>query len=157
MVFPNARYWTSRTQWEWAVDPNPREADSFLEENLLPMMDHGRIHFIDEEGEMFKGFSIRIVNGHTPGQIIPVVDYKGTKIVFGADLIPTMAHLPQNWNMSYDLDQLSTIKEKMSILREALDKQYIIFFEHDSYVECCTLQDTPKGIREDRTMALAEI
>lgn len=154
MVFPEAKYWISRKQWEWAIDPNPREADSFLEENILPMMEHGRVHFVEEEGELFDGFSVRIVNGHTPGQIIPIIKYKDTSLVFMADLIPTMAHLPLIWNMSYDLDQLASIEEKREILEESFRNNYILFFEHDLYNECCTLKETPKGIRQDRVFRL---
>lgn len=157
LTFPNADYWVSRTQWEWAVNPNIREADAFLEENILPMMDSGHLKFVDQEGELFAGFSVRIVNGHTPGQIIPVIDYKGTKLVYTADLIPTVAHLPLLYNMSYDLDQLATIEEKRSILSEAFHNNYYLFFEHDVRYECCTLKETPKGFREDRLMRLSEI
>ena len=97
LTFPNARYWASRQQWEWALDPNPREADSFLEENLLPIMDSGHLHFVDEETELFDGFSVRIVNGHTPGQLIPMVKINGKTIVYTADLMPTVAHIPLIW------------------------------------------------------------
>ncbi|MCF8223252.1 MAG: MBL fold metallo-hydrolase [Bacteroidales bacterium] len=157
MVFPNARYWVSRQQWDWAVKPNPREADSFLEENLLPMMGHGKLHMVEKPGKLFEGVSVRFVRGHTPGQMIPVIDYKDTKIVYTADLIPTVAHLPLLWNMSYDLDQLATIEEKKSLLEESLTNDYILFFEHDIYTECCTVKDTIKGIREDRLMKFADI
>lgn len=157
LTFPNADYWVSRRQWEWAVNPNIREASAYPEDNLLPMMDSGHLRFIDDEGELFKGVSVRIVNGHTPGQIIPVLDYKDTKVIFAADLIPTVAHIPLLWNMSYDIDQLATIEEKESILKESLDKGYILFFEHDLNTECCTLKDTPKGIREDRLIKLSDI
>lgn len=157
MVFPNAKYWVSRQQWDWAVNPNLREADSFLEENLLPMMGHGKLHMVEKAGKLFEGLDVRIVNGHTPGQLVPVIDYKGSKIIFAADLIPTVAHIPLLWNMSYDLDQLTTIKEKKEILEEVLSNKYVLFFEHDLFTECCTLKDTPKGIREDRLMKFSEI
>jgi glyoxylase-like metal-dependent hydrolase (beta-lactamase superfamily II) len=157
LTFPNARYWVSRRQWEWAINPNPREADSFLEENLLPMMDSGHLHFVDEEGELFDGFAVKMVNGHTPGQLIPYVKFNGKTLVYMADLIPTVAHIPLIWNMGYDLDQLATIEEKRDILKEAFDKNYILFFEHDVFTECCTLKDTPKGIREDQLLRFSEI
>ncbi|MEA1886396.1 MAG: MBL fold metallo-hydrolase [Bacteroidota bacterium] len=157
MVFPNAKYWVSRQQWDWAINPNPREADSFLEENLLPMMGHGKLHMVEKAGKLFEDVSVRIVNGHTPGQLIPIIDYKKTKLVFAADLIPTVAHIPLLWNMSYDLDQLATIREKREILEESLANKYILFFEHDIHTECCTLKDTTKGIREDRLMKFSDI
>jgi glyoxylase-like metal-dependent hydrolase (beta-lactamase superfamily II) len=157
LSFPNAEYWISRSQWEWAVDPNIREADSFLEENLLPIKDSGRLRLVDEEGELFPGFSVRFVNGHTVGQMIPLIDYSGTTLVYTADLIPTIAHLPLIWNMSYDLDQLATIEEKRTLLQESLDNNYILFFEHDVFTECCTLKETPKGIREDQLFNFSDL
>ncbi|MDX2413885.1 MAG: MBL fold metallo-hydrolase [Bacteroidales bacterium] len=157
LTFPDANIWVGRTQWEWAVEPNLREAGAFLEENILPLMDSGRLHFVDEEGELFEGFSLRIVNGHTPGQLIPIIDYKDTKLVYTADLIPTIAHIPLIWNMSYDMDQLATIEEKSTILQEALENKYILFFQHDLHVECCILKDTPKGIREDRLFKFKDL
>jgi glyoxylase-like metal-dependent hydrolase (beta-lactamase superfamily II) len=157
LTFPKADYWVSRRQWDWAINPNKREASAYPEDNLLPMMDSGHLRFTDEEAELFKGISVRIVDGHTPGQIIPVIEYKGTKVIFAADLIPTLAHIPLLWNMSYDIDQLKTIEEKESILGESLDNGYIIFFEHDLDTECCTLKNTPGGIREDRLFKLSDL
>lgn len=156
LTFPDADYIVSREQWEWALGGNIREAGAYPEENLLPMMESGRLKFIDE-GELLPGVTLRMVNGHTPGQLIPIIDYKGTRIVFAADLIPTVAHIPLLWNMSYDLDQLATIREKESLLRESLDNNYTLFFEHDLEIECCTLKETPGGIREDRTFTLQEL
>jgi glyoxylase-like metal-dependent hydrolase (beta-lactamase superfamily II) len=156
LTFPNADYLVSKEQWEWALAGNVREAGSYPQENLLPMRESGRLKFA-AEGELIPGISLRVVNGHTPGQLIPVIDYNGTVIVFAADLIPTVAHIPLIWNMSYDLDQLATISEKESLLREAVDNGYVLFFEHDPEIECCTLKHTPGGIREDRIFKLHDL
>jgi glyoxylase-like metal-dependent hydrolase (beta-lactamase superfamily II) len=147
LVFPNATYHVSRTQWEWAIKNNLREEDAFLEENILPIGQSGRLNLIDEEGGLFSGFSVRIFSGHTPGLMIPVIKYGGTTFVYTGDLIPTVAHLPLIWNMSYDIESLKTIDEKIAILTEALEKNYVLIFQHDEHVECCNLQMTPKGIR----------
>jgi len=157
LVFPNALYHVSRTQWEWAVKNNPREEDSFLEENFIPISDSGRLNLVDEDGELFKDFSVRICYGHTPGLMIPVINYKGRTIVYAGDLIPTVAHLPLIWNMSYDIESLKTIDEKKQILEEALEKNYILVFQHDQHIECCDLQMTPKGIRAKNKFKFSEI
>lgn len=156
-TFQGARYWVSRRQWEWALKSNLREAAAYPGENIEALDKGGDLRLVEEEGELFNGFSVRMVNGHTPGQLIPVIDYKGTRLVFSADLFPTIAHIPLLWNMAYDLDQLATIEEKERILRESLENNYILFFEHDLHVECCTLTDTPKGIREDRVFRFSDI
>jgi glyoxylase-like metal-dependent hydrolase (beta-lactamase superfamily II) len=146
-VFPEAFYHVSRAQWEWTLKNNPREADAFLEENYLPMSHIGRLNLVDEEEELFEEFSVRICYGHTPGLMIPVIKYKNKTIVYTGDLIPTIAHLPLIWNMSYDIESLKTIEEKESILTESLENNYILVFQHDDQTECCSLEMTPKGIR----------
>jgi len=157
LVFPQAIYHVSRTQWEWAAKNNLREADAFLEENIKPIAESGRLNLVDEEGEMFKGFSVRFCYGHTPGLMIPVIDYKDKTFVYVGDLIPTAAHLPLIWNMSYDIESLKTIEEKKSLLEEALDNDYILVFQHDEHVECCNLRMTPKGIRAKDKFSFSEI
>jgi glyoxylase-like metal-dependent hydrolase (beta-lactamase superfamily II) len=147
LAFPQASYHVSRTQWEWASKNNVREEDAFLEENIIPVMDSGHLNLVDEEGELFPGISVRICYGHTPGLMIPVINYKGKTLVYTGDLIPTVAHIPVIWNMSYDIESLKTIEEKKKILKEALEGGYILVFQHDENVECCTLEMTPKGIR----------
>ena len=155
-VFKNATYWVSKTQWDWAMNPNQREKDSFLKENLLPMQESGLLKFVYENMELFPGFRLRMFNGHTKGQMIPFIDYKGRTIVFTADLIPSVTHIPIVYNMSYDVFPLETLKEKDHFLHEALDNNYILFFQHDAYTECCNLRMTEKGIREKDTFALKE-
>ena len=157
LVFPEAMHHVSRVQYEWASANNIREADAFLEENILPLAQSGRLNLVDEEGELFKDFSVRICYGHTPGLMIPVMDYNGKKLVYTGDLIPTMAHIPLIWNMSYDIESLKTIEEKKSILQEALDGNYILVFQHDAHFECCTLEMTAKGIRAKDKFSFNEI
>jgi glyoxylase-like metal-dependent hydrolase (beta-lactamase superfamily II) len=157
LTFPEATCHVSRAQWEWAVKNNVREADSFLEENIIPIMDSGHLNLVDEEEELFPGFSVRICYGHTPGLMIPVIKYKDKILVYTGDLIPTIAHLPVLWNMSYDIESLKTIEEKEKLLKEALDKDYILVFQHDEHIECCTLEMTPKGIRAKEKFDFKEI
>ncbi len=157
LTFPQASYHVSRLQWEWAVKNNPREEDAFLEENIIPVADSGHLILVDEEGELFPGFSVRIFRGHTPGLMIPVIDYKGRTLVYTGDLIPTVAHLPLIWNMSYDIESLKTIEEKREILENALANDHILVFQHDEHVECCTVEMTPKGIRAKEKFRFHEI
>lgn len=157
LLFPNAAYHVSRAQWEWALKNNLREADAFLEENILPIGQSGRLNLIDEDGELFRGFDVRICFGHTPGLMIPVIDYNGRKLVYTGDLIPTMAHIPLIWNMSYDIESLKTIDEKKQLLQEAFEGNYTLVFQHDANHECCTLEMSPKGIRAKEKFSFEEI
>lgn len=157
IAFPNAEYHVSRTQWEWAAKNNLREADSFLEENILPVQQSGHLNLVDEECELFPGFSFRMCEGHTPGLMIPVIKYKDKTLVYTGDLFPTLAHLPIIWNMSYDIESLKSIGEKDRMLKEGLEGNYIFVFQHDEKTECCNLEMTPKGIRAKDKFRFDEI
>lgn len=146
LAFPNANYRVSRQQWDWAMNSNRRESASFLKENIKPIEESGRLILFDKEGELFPGFEVRIFNGHSVGQAIPLIRHNGKTVVFAADLIPTMAHLPLPYVMSYDTQPLITLTEKEDFLNEAADNDYLLFFEHDLYNECCTLKRTEKGV-----------
>ena len=147
LTFPKATYHVSQTQWDWAVKNNLREADSFLEENILPIGKSGHLSLIEKDGELFPGFSVMLCYGHTPGLMIPMIKRNGKILIYTGDLIPTIAHIPLIWNMSYDIESLKTIEEKERLLTAALLGNYILVFQHDEHVECCTLEMTPKGIR----------
>jgi glyoxylase-like metal-dependent hydrolase (beta-lactamase superfamily II) len=156
-AFPEATYHVSRTQWEWALKNNLREADSYPEENILPIIESGKLNLVGEEGELFPGFSVIICNGHTPGLMLPVIKYKGRTLVYTGDLIPTIAHIPLIWNMSYDIESLKTIEEKERLLNEAVENNYILVFQHDEHIECCTVEMTEKGIRAKDKFRFSDI
>lgn len=155
-VFPNAYYHISKTQWEWANESNIREDDAFLPENIRPFEKSGKLNLIDEGDNICEGIDLWICYGHTPGLIVPVINYKDRKIIYTGDLIPTMAHISLLWNMSYDLLPLATISEKEIILEEALENDSVLLFQHDEKTECCTLTRTPKGIRAGKTGKLSD-
>lgn len=153
-TFPNATYHTSRRQWEWGTNPNNREKASFLKENILPILEHGKLNLIENDSELFPGISVRLFDGHTDGQVIPFIRYGEKTIVYMADLLPAAAHIPLPYVMSYDTRPLLTLDEKEKFLNEAAAKGYILFFEHDLYRECCTVQATEKGVRMKESFAL---
>jgi glyoxylase-like metal-dependent hydrolase (beta-lactamase superfamily II) len=157
LTFPNATHHVSKVQWEWAVKNNLREADSFLEENIMPIKQLGKLNLVGGDGELFPGFSVMICYGHTPGLMIPIIKYKDKTLVYTGDLIPTLGHIPLIWNMSYDIESLKTIEEKQRLLNEALDRNYVFVFQHDENVECCNLEMTSKGIRAKDKFGFSEI
>lgn len=167
-AFKNALFWSNERHWHWATEPNEREKASFLKENILPIQQSGQLRFVnshtdlfDEQGKLLsssfsENISIRWVNGHTSAMMLPQISYKGKTIVYMADLLPAVAHLPLPYIMAYDMQPLVTLKEKKSFLQEALENDYILFFEHDPLIECCTLQLTEKGIRMKDHFMLSE-
>ncbi len=155
-TFPNATCHISKTHWDLAVNPNRREKASFLPENFLPLQKHNCLNLIKEEGEIIPGIEVKIYNGHTVGQMIPYITFKDKKIVFGADLFPSTAHIPMPYIMGYDTQPLITLKDKERFFREAINENQILFFEHDLYNECCSLEMTEKGVKVKNTFTLEE-
>ncbi len=159
-AFKNAFYWSNEAHWKWATEPNEREKASFLKENILPIQESGQLKFQDiskTESAILQGLKFHYAFGHTDAMMLPMIEYKGRTIVFMADLLPSVAHLPLPYVMGYDMFPLTTLREKKIFLTEALEKDYVLFFEHDPLVECCTLQQTEKGIRVKDTFKLSDL
>lgn len=166
-AFKNATYWSHADHWNWAVHPNDREKASFLKDNILPIQESGQLKFIEGETAAIDGrlaeipftdnFSVRLVNGHTNSMMLPQIHYKGRTIVYMADLLPSVAHLPIPYVMAYDMFPLTTLQEKKSFLTEAVENNYLLYFEHDPQIELAALVQTEKGVRGGETLKLTEL
>ena len=160
-VFKNANYWTNNGHWKWATQPNAREKASFLKENIIPIEESGQLKYITKEGQLtkniFENIDVFFADGHTESQMIPIINYKGQKIAFMADLLPSIGHIPLPYVMGYDTRPLLTLKEKESFLKMAEEDNFNLFFEHDPINECCNLKKCEKGIRLNNTFLLSEI
>ena len=158
-AFKNATYWSNKLHWDWATHPNEREKASFLKENITPIQESGKLKFIQTSDEVAfsENIKVRFMNGHTESMMLPQINYKGKSIVFMADLLPSVAHIPLPYVMAYDMRPLQTLQEKKIFLTEAQKQDYILFFEHDPLIECCNLQLTEKGIRSRDTFKLSDI
>ncbi|MCM4154987.1 MBL fold metallo-hydrolase [Gramella sp. AN32] len=162
-AFKNAHFWSNKEHWNWATQPNDREKASFLKENIIPMEQSGKLIFVErKKDESFKnsedlGFGILFVDGHTDKQMIPHINYKGKKLVFMADLLPTAGHIPLPFVMGYDTRPLLTMPEKKKFLEKAAEEGYYLWLEHDAHNEIITLKNTEKGVRHDKTYTFNEI
>lgn len=168
-AFKNATYWSNEAHWNWATTPNEREKASFLKENILPIKESGQLSLVDAPATHFanngllhsvsfaNNVDIRFVHGHTEKMMLPQIQYKGHTIVYMADLLPSVGHLPLPYVMSYDMFPLTTLTEKKSFLQEAFENQYVLFFEHDAVHECVKLVQTEKGIRSGAGFTLADL
>ncbi len=182
-AFKNATYWSNKQHWESATNPNDREKASFLKENILPIQESGQLKFIEHPLERLKekakkidgitsieipkkfkfetkfseNISLLFVNGHTAAMMLPKINYNSKTIVYMADLLPSVYHIPMPYVMGYDMFPLTTMNEKKSFLTEALKNDYILFFEHDPVNECCNLHQTERGIRQKETFRLKDI
>ncbi len=154
-AFKNATFWSNKSHWDWAINPNPREKASFLSENILPIQESGQLNFVDEKSNL--GFEVLYMDGHTEKQMLPKIQYQDKTIVFMADLLPTAGHIPLPYVMGYDTRPLITMNEKASFLKEAADNNYYLFLEHDAQQELCTVQHTEKGVRLKDTFQFQDI
>ena len=157
-TFKNATYWSHKKHWEWANNPNSREKASFLSENIRPIKESGQLTLL--EGDEFimenspLGFDVIVVNGHTEKQMLPLISYKNRTIVFTADLIPTVGHLPLAYVMGYDTRPLISLEEKNRFLKLAYEKKFLLFMEHDPFHELINLRQTEKGVRMNQNHTL---
>ena len=161
-AFKNAKFWTNNEHWQWALQPNVREKASFLKENLSPMQESGQLNFIEKGNTSYLsglplGFDVLFVDGHTDKMMIPHIQYKGKTIVFTADLIPTVGHIPLPYVMGYDTRPLLTLGEKEQFLNTAVENDYLLFFEHDAHNQLCSLKKTERGVRLNEIYSFNEI
>lgn len=158
-AFKHAVYWSNEAHWKWATQPNDREKASFLKENILPIQESGQLKMIETKDSISfsNQMQIRFAFGHTEAMMLPQITYKNKQIVYMADLLPSVGHIPLPYVMSYDTRPLETLKEKKAFLTEAAANDYILFFEHDPQYECCTLQVTEKGIRHGEVFLLSDV
>lgn len=156
-AFPNARYWSHESHWKHALDSNPREKASFLHENFVPLQESGQLQFVGNDLQISDHISVFLVDGHTEKMMCPLIRYQDKTIAYMADLIPSAAHIPPNYVMSYDIRPLATMEERLDFLKNATEKHWYLYFEHDLNIEMATVQLTEKGYRMEHPFVLSEI
>jgi glyoxylase-like metal-dependent hydrolase (beta-lactamase superfamily II) len=153
-TFPKARYYVQKKHWELSGKPTEKDRGSFMRDDFVPLMNHGVLELVDGEGELFPGLEVLVTNGHTSAQQLPKISDGKTTMLFCCDLLPTKAHLPWPYVMSYDVRPLVTLEEKRKILTRAHDEHWILFLEHDPNAEAITIKPTEKGFAADQRITL---
>ena len=143
--FPNATYYVQKQQYEWALNPNERDRASYIRKHFVPLEEHGCLELLDGVVEIAPGVHVLPVHGHSPGQQLVTVSAGGETLLYGADLIPTAAHIPLPWIMSYDLQPVVTVAEKKAILGNAATDGWTLFYEHDPEIICSKVVKDEKG------------
>lgn len=157
LAFPNATHWVSKAQWDWAMNPNKREAGTYFQDNFVPLQEAGKLKFVENEGEHIPNIYFRIYNGHTMGNIVPIINYGDKQIAFMGDFIPFVASIPLPFISSTDVQPLESLSEKEAFLIEAAEKGTFMFFEHDYYNEVCTVEHNFKRIVHKESFSLKDI
>jgi glyoxylase-like metal-dependent hydrolase (beta-lactamase superfamily II) len=144
--FPNARYVINRGEWDDATHPHERNRASYFAENYVPLQDAGVVDFMDGDGEVIPGVRVRRTGGHTRCHQVICIESGGRTAVFTADLMPTTAHVDVPWIMAYDLYPMETLEFKRQFVREAIDGEYLVFFEHDPSVATGVIREKDKRL-----------
>ena len=139
--FPNARYVVHRGEWHDATHPHARNRASYLQENFVALQSAGVLDLVDDGAEVMPGVTIRRSGGHTQHHQVVMIESQGETAVFAADMIPTSAHAPDAWIMGYDLYPMETLAFKRTFTREAIERDYLLFFEHDPLMAAGRLRD----------------
>ena len=129
--FPKARYIAHRAEWEDATHPHERNRASYLQENFVPLKDAGVLSLVEDAAEIIPGVRYRRSGGHTANHQVVMIESGGRTAVFAADMYPTSVHIPDPWIMGYDLYPVDTLTFKRAFAREAVEREYLLFFEHD--------------------------
>jgi len=144
--FPNARYVANAGEYEDATHPHERNRASYFDENYVPLRDAGVLELMDGDGEVMPGVRVRRTGGHTRCHQIVYLESDGRTAVFAADLMPTTAHVDVPWIMAYDLFPMETLEFKRAFVREAIENEYIVFFEHDPGIAAGYIRQDGKRI-----------
>ena len=129
--FPRARYVARTGEWEDATHPHERNRASYLQENFVPLMSAGVLDLVPGDDVVATGVRVVRTGGHTMHHQIVMIESARRTAVFAADLVPTTAHIDEPWIMGYDLYPMDTLAFKRTFIREAIDREYLVFFEHD--------------------------
>ncbi len=153
-TFKNANYYVQKNHWTAALNPTERDRASFMKDDFEIINSGGQLKFLESELTPFENISVKVCNGHTYSQQLPLISDGNNSILYCCDLVPTVAHIPFPYIMGYDLRPLQTLDEKKQLLTEAMGKKWILFFEHDPFVEAVTLKDSEKGLVVDEIIKI---
>lgn len=143
--FTNAKYWSHEQHWHWALTPNDREKASFLRENIIPLQEAHQLHFLQEDSFQNDGISFLFAYGHTEAMTVPIINYNGQTIIYPADLMPSSFHIPMPYVMAYDIRPLDTLSERERLYQLVLERNALLFFEHDPIHEMASLKKNESG------------
>ncbi len=143
--FPNATFHLQRRHWKWAHTPSEKDAGSFRPGDFAPLERSGRLHLLEGNTELYPGVHLFVSEGHTVAMQLVRLESEEKTLVFCGDLIPTTAHLRTPWVAAYDLYPLTTIEEKKQLMAQAVEENWVLFFEHDPHIAACTVRDDGAG------------
>ncbi|MCB9494150.1 MAG: MBL fold metallo-hydrolase [Desulfobacteraceae bacterium] len=153
-AFKNAKYHIQKNQWNSAVSGKSRDSASFLTQNFLPLFENGNIVFADGENDLdLKNISLKITSGHTFFQQHPLIEDNINPVFYCGDIFPTSAHISPKWVMAYDNHAEKSVEEKRQLLEQAVEENWIMFFEHDPLIAACRIEKKGRSFEISETLS----
>ena len=144
-VFPRARYFASRGEWEHAHERLVRDSVAYLDENYDPLVDSGQMILLDGDHEVAPGIWMRRAPGHNRDMAVITAESRGETFCFLSDLAPTAAHLQPSWVPALDLYPLQSITSKDAWLGRAADGGWVCGFGHEMAIDFARIGRDPKS------------
>ena len=133
LTFPRARHVVQKSEWDFALAPDPRSRAAYFEEDLLPVAEAGLLEVVDGEAEVLPGLWVRHTGGHTPGhQVIVFRASPDLACAVTGDLVALRPHLRVPWIPAADLDVLRSIEQKTRLLDEAARHRWLLVLGHET-------------------------
>ncbi|MGE5325646.1 MAG: MBL fold metallo-hydrolase [Deltaproteobacteria bacterium] len=138
-TFPRAKYFIQRGEWEHAMAPTERDRASYMREFFEPT--EKQTEFVSGDAEIVPGFRVEVMPGHNRDLQCVHVESQGARACFISDLVPTRAHLPYPWIMSFDLYPLETLANRHKLLPRLVEQRVLTIFPHDADLPCARLAE----------------
>jgi glyoxylase-like metal-dependent hydrolase (beta-lactamase superfamily II) len=138
LMFPRARHFVQRAEWEDATSNLPELAGAYPNE-FAPLEAARLLELIEGNAEIVSGIRTQLTGAHTRGHQVVWIESAGDSAVCLADMCPTSAHLRTFWTMAYDQFPLAVRREKPLILNDVVDHHRIALFSHDPHLTAARL------------------
>ncbi|MGW0886235.1 MBL fold metallo-hydrolase [Streptomyces sp. NPDC002671] len=133
--FPNARYLTSRTEWDhWAATDLDEARRQMFRDSVTPVRDAGQYDLVDvpEQGhEVAPGVLLIPVPGHTPGQV--AVELRGSDrhaLITGDSIHHPVQLSHPHVHSCVDIDPAQAIRTRARLLDTLADTDALLLGTH---------------------------
>lgn len=147
LVFPRAQFIVGEGAWQRAREPHLRDRVSFVPELARLLEASGRLTLVAPGGPHPLGehFSYVLSEGHTPGQLLTIIETPRGRAFFCGDLVPGSAWIHGAITMGYDRYPERLVDEKQPFLQRCFDEKGILLFAHDAQIAAASLARDDRG------------
>ena len=133
-AFPRATIVAQRSEWEIALDDNPRLVASYDQPEVRLVKAWGEEGWADGEREILPGVSVVPTGGHSAGHQAVVVRGGGAgarTLAFFGDLCMRPWAANPRWVTSFDDFPLDSVVVKASLFARAADENWVVVLSHE--------------------------